>query len=139
MQEPKGDARFHAKLKQLADLHDRKQADYGADADAFANVRASEDFAVAPWIGCMIRANDKMRRIQRFACKNSLQNESVKDSLLDLAVYSIIALVLYEEMQDETCGPSRTCKDARGGCNLSYCKDYGCYLEASRHERTKQD
>jgi hypothetical protein len=92
-----GSKRFHEILKELGDLHDRKQADYGREGDPFANVRASEDFGVSPWIGAMIRANDKVRRIQTYAKRGSLVNESLEDSLRDLAVYSIIALLLLEE------------------------------------------
>ena len=92
-----GDPRFHALLKQIGDLHDTKQADYGRTGDPFANVRASADFGVPPWVGCMIRANDKMRRIQTFAQTATLKNESVIDSLMDLAAYSVIALILYQE------------------------------------------
>lgn len=84
-------------LREMGELHDRKQADYGREHDPFANVRASLDFGVPGWIGCMVRANDKMRRIQTFAQRGSLANESVEDSLLDLAVYSVIGLVLYRE------------------------------------------
>lgn len=88
---------FHTLLKAMGEMHDRKQADYGRDDDPFANVRASEDFGIEPWIGCMMRANDKMRRLQTAAQGNQLKNESVEDSLMDLAVYSIIGLVLYRE------------------------------------------
>lgn len=95
--EPKGDPRFHALLKQIGDLHDKKQADYGRTNDPFANVRASEDFGVAPWVGAMIRANDKMRRLQTAARGSTLANEGVEDSLMDLAVYALIALVLFRE------------------------------------------
>ena len=95
--QPKGDPRFHALLKEIGDLHDLKQADYGRSADPFANVRASADFGIAPWKGCMIRANDKMKRIQKFAQTETLKNESVEDSLKDLAVYALIALVLFRE------------------------------------------
>ena len=84
-------------LDEVRELHNKKQADYGRTGDPFANVRASADFGVPAWVGCMIRANDKMRRIQSFAVKGSLENESLEDSLLDLAVYSIIALVLRRE------------------------------------------
>jgi hypothetical protein len=100
-QRPKqGDSRFHALLEKIGELHDRKQCDYGKDSDPFANVRASEDFGIPGWIGCMVRANDKMRRIQNFAKSEELVNESVEDSLLDLAVYSLIALVLFQEKND---------------------------------------
>lgn len=92
-----GDPRFHALLKEIGQLHDAKQQDYGRVLDPFANVRASEDFGIPGWKGCMIRANDKMRRIQKFAQSGTLRNEGVEDSLMDLAVYSLIALVLYRE------------------------------------------
>ena len=78
-------------------MHDLKQKDYGVDDDPFRNVRNSADFGVSPWVGCMIRANDKMKRIQAFAQKGELANESVLDSLDDLAVYAVIARVLLEE------------------------------------------
>ena len=84
-------------VDEIVAMHNKKQADYGRTGDPFANVRASSDFGVDAWKGCMIRANDKMRRIQSFAVKGSLENESLEDSLLDLAVYSIIGLVLFRE------------------------------------------
>lgn len=92
-----GDPRFHALLKKIGDLHDMKQCDYGAKGDPFANVRASEAFGVPGWVGCVIRANDKMKRLQTFAKSKTLKNESVEDSLMDLAVYALIALILFEE------------------------------------------
>jgi hypothetical protein len=88
---------FMEVVEEIVAMHLKKQADYGRTGDPFANVRASADFGVDAWKGCMIRANDKMRRIQSFAIKGSLENESLEDSLLDLAVYSIIALVLRRE------------------------------------------
>lgn len=98
-----GDPRFHKLLHTIGDLHDKKQLDYGTNEDPFANVRASADFGVKAWVGCMIRANDKMKRIKTFAKRGTLANESVRDSLMDLAVYSLIGLVLYDE---ESPGPS---------------------------------
>lgn len=88
---------FESILAQIQTTHDKKQADYGREGDPFSNVRASEDFGIAGWMGCMVRANDKMRRIQKFSKDEVLLNESIEDSLLDLAVYTIIALVLYRE------------------------------------------
>lgn len=93
----KGSERFHEILKELGDMHDKKQKDYGKTGDPFSNVRASEDFGIPGWVGCMMRANDKMRRLQKAAVGGTLANESVEDSLRDLAVYSIIGLCLFEE------------------------------------------
>lgn len=92
-------ARFHQILEIAGRLHDQKQADYGRTDDPFANVRASEDFGVDGWVGAMVRANDKMRRLQAFIQNGRLENESVIDSLMDLAVYALIARVLYEELE----------------------------------------
>lgn len=91
--------KFHAILEELAQLHDKKQSDYGTSGDPLANVRASDGFGIAPWVGACIRANDKMRRIQKAAKGGQLENESLIDSFNDLAVYAIIARILYEENQ----------------------------------------
>lgn len=89
--------RFHAILKELGALHDKKQQDYGRVTDPFANVRASELFGVPGWQGAIMRGNDKMVRIQAFCLKGDLANESLEDSLRDLAVYAVMALVLREQ------------------------------------------
>ena len=88
---------FHDLCDAMKAMHDKKQQDYGRADDPFANVRASEDFGMPGWVGTMVRANDKMRRIQKAAQGGTLSNEGVEDSLMDLAVYSIIALVLFRE------------------------------------------
>lgn len=92
-----GDPRFTRVMRHLIELHDTKQADYGRTGDPFANVRASADFGIPGWVGAMVRANDKMRRIQSAAQGSTMRNESVADSLLDMAVYCAIAFVLLGE------------------------------------------
>jgi hypothetical protein len=98
---PTGDPRFHALLVEIGQLHDRKQADYGTCGDPFANVRASEQWGIPAWVGTMVRATDKVKRLQAAAQGSELVNEGVEDSLLDLATYSLIALVLYREANHE--------------------------------------
>jgi hypothetical protein len=83
-------------MQELIDLHRQKGKDYGNDIDPFANVSGSADFGVEPWVAAMVRANDKMRRLQRFAKTGTLANEGVIDSFNDLAVYAVIGRVLYE-------------------------------------------
>ena len=91
--------RFHELLEELGDLHDRKQSDYGTDDDPFYNLRASTAFGLEPWVGAMVRLNDKINRVQSFIRKGELANESLEDSLRDIAVYAVIAQVLLEEAQ----------------------------------------
>lgn len=93
----KGSRRFHELLTEIAELHDRKQQDYGTENDPFANVRGSEEFGTPAWLGALMRLNDKVQRLKSLAKKGYLANESVDDSLRDIAVYAIISLVLYEE------------------------------------------
>jgi hypothetical protein len=107
--------RFHAILREQGALHDRKQEDYGQAEDPFANVRGSQEWhvrcescghanRVPAWLGAMIRATDKVRRLQAFSRRGELSNESVLDAFDDLSVYSSIARVLYEEEVSQTDG-----------------------------------
>lgn len=88
---------FMQVIEEIVALHKKKMSDYASTSDPFANVRASEDFGIPGWVGAICRGNDKMKRLQKFAKGGTLVNESVEDSLQDLAIYSIIALVLYRE------------------------------------------
>ena len=92
-----GDRRFLEKLQQIAELHSVKQHDYGQGNDPFANIRASQEFGVEPWVGAVIRLNDKVTRLKSFIANGVLKNESIQDSLLDIAVYALISLILFEE------------------------------------------
>ncbi|OAI41836.1 hypothetical protein AYO40_06985 [Planctomycetaceae bacterium SCGC AG-212-D15] len=88
---------FLAILDEIRAMHVRKSADYGNEEDVFANIRAAERFGVPGWLGAVLRGNDKMARIQSFAANGNLANESLEDSLLDLANYAIIALAIMRE------------------------------------------
>lgn len=88
--------RFEKVLELIKETHRKKQADYGTDEDPFANVNATSEFGIDPLVGIMLRMNDKMTRLKSFVKKGKLVNESVEDSLLDLAVYAIIALTILE-------------------------------------------
>lgn len=94
--------RFNLILKRINDTHNKKEADYGTDEDPFANITAAREFGIQPWVGAVLRLNDKIARIKAFVKKGNLQNENLADSLLDICVYAAIALVKYEEsIEDE--------------------------------------
>lgn len=94
--------RFHDLLKTIAELHDKKQHDYGADEDIFANFRLSELSGVPAWQGSVIRMGDKYSRISNFIKKGEFKfkEESIKDTLMDMAVYSLITMILFEEAEE---------------------------------------
>ena len=96
--------RFMELLKTMEDIHIRKNAGYaGADCpDPWANFRMSEMFGIAPFDGCMVRLSDKFIRVAnlRKNPKNDQVNESMKDTLIDLANYAVIAICLLEEEEN---------------------------------------
>jgi hypothetical protein len=93
--------RFHDILEELGELHDRKQADYGQVEAPFYNVESSANWGIEPWVGAMVRMTDKVNRLQSLVKNGSLANEAAEDSLLDIAVYAVIALVLREKAARE--------------------------------------
>ena len=93
----RGDSRYLSLMAEMASLHKRKAADYGRGEDPLANLRASEKFGIPAWVATMVRANDKMTRIQSFLLNGKLENEGIEDSLKDLGAYALLALVLYRE------------------------------------------
>lgn len=98
----KGDDRFREKLELMWMMHCKKGNDYGSEDDFLANLRASEGFGIEAWIGALVRANDKMIRLKNAAKGEYLVNESVQDSLMDLACYALLSLILFEEIVPPT-------------------------------------
>lgn len=98
-----GNSRFLSLLDEIRDTHIRKSAGYAGidNPDTWANFRQAEGFGVSAFIGCLIRMSDKFIRIQNIVknSKNEKVGESLKDTLLDLASYAIIAICLLEEQK----------------------------------------
>ena len=91
--------RFYELLNTIKNLHDAKKHDYGAKEDIFANFRLSALTGISPWKGSVVRMGDKYSRICSFI-KNGdfkFKEENIKDTLLDMAIYSLITIVLYEK------------------------------------------
>lgn len=87
--------KFAEVLAKMQQLHDSKAADYtGTRAD---NLDASAAWGIPAWVGCLIRAEDKLARLKTFVERGHLLNESVEDSLIDNAVYAVLAVVKYWE------------------------------------------
>ena len=96
--------RFYEILDVIKKLHDAKRHDYGDDIDVFANFRLSELAGISPWKGSIIRMGDKYARISNFIKKGDFKfkEESIKDTLMDMAIYSLITIILYEEEMFDT-------------------------------------
>lgn len=97
------DKRYLELLDIMKDVHIRKNAGYaGVDnPDPWANFRMSEAFGVDPFIGCLVRMSDKYIRVSNLVKSpaNEMVGESIKDTLIDLAAYALIAVCLLEERE----------------------------------------
>jgi len=59
-----------------------------------------EEIGIPAHIGCFIRIQDKYSRIRELLKgKPDMVGESIKDTMLDLSVYSLLFIILYEEYE----------------------------------------
>ena len=87
-------------LQEMRRLHESKSADYGSEDDPLANIRQGADFvSIEAWRGCMVRIADKVQRLRTYCRTGRLVHEGVRDTLLDLSAYSLLAIVLFDEGQ----------------------------------------
>ena len=92
-------------LKRLAELYKlnveisrKKNADYADTHDPFQNFRACEIYGVAADQGILVRMSDKMMRISNLLTRPAaVEDESLLDSLSDLANYSMILRIYLEQ------------------------------------------
>lgn len=88
-------------LQRLADIHVNKNAGYSGDSiDTWKNLRRCQrEFGISIIDGILTRMCDKMSRYETL-CKDPSKDkvgESLADTLLDLAAYSIILYVVLRE------------------------------------------
>jgi hypothetical protein len=84
-------------------MHRRKSSDYGCPSgtDPLANIRNGAKFVGIPdWKGAMVRLSDKVTRLATYNATGRLENESLDDTLFDLASYALLALLLHREDRD---------------------------------------
>lgn len=92
--------KFFDLCERLKEMHASKSSDYGCPSgnDPLANIRNGAAFVgIEPWKGAMVRLSDKVTRLATFNATGRLGHEGVVDTCLDLASYSLLALLLYEE------------------------------------------
>lgn len=85
------------------DLMARKNADYGATSDPFANFRMASLLKIDPAVGAMLRMQDKMARLLSFLEKGRLEvsSESWHDCCVDLINYTVILHGLLGEKTED--------------------------------------
>lgn len=102
-----GHPQFYELLIKMAQIHDEKNSDYAKLDEPFSNFKRCEEFSVQSWIGSMVRMSDKWSRLVELTRKYqegkgpTVKDESLKDTLIDLANYSLICYILFEEAEDQ--------------------------------------
>ena len=95
---------FKATLDKLMEITTKKNSDYTGDSDdVFSNFKLVEQIGIASAeVGILTRMTDKMSRIGGLLKKGSQQvkDESIQDTLSDLAVYSIILSIYLSQKKD---------------------------------------
>ena len=87
---------FYELLNTMADIHSAKNHDYAGE-DPLSNFTTCEKLGILAWKGCLVRMTDKYCRLANFAKSNEMHvsDENFEDTLVDLANYSIICVLLY--------------------------------------------
>ncbi len=80
---------------EAAELFEKKNADYG---DAFANYGS---------VGVIVRIGDKIARLTSVTNKgiNLVEDEKIRDTLIDLHNYSAMAIMLLDEKEEKNRPP----------------------------------
>jgi len=100
-----GHPRFEEILTELKQLHDAKNSDYAQKKRPLSNLQMCEEFGLPAWMGVLIRLGDKFSRLQQLARKTlqgediSVKQETIADTFDDMAVYSVLGRILYEERE----------------------------------------
>ena len=82
----------------MKETHRKKSKDYGSAHDPLANIRNGAEFVgIPPWKGAMVRLSDKVTRLSTYNRTGVLEFEGVEDTLIDLAAYALLALVMLRE------------------------------------------
>lgn len=100
---------FDAALIPIVETNRRKRRDYAHDSDPFSNFRTTSAMmamgeSFGPIESALFNIHQKVARIQSLRANGRLTdaaNESVDDTFLDLAVYSIIAYALKREQSEK--------------------------------------
>ena len=80
-------SKFGKVLSEMFDTYKKKNADYG---NSF-----SETIQEFGYIPAVARINDKVKRVKNIVKGNemNIKNESLRDNLMDIAVYSVLTIV----------------------------------------------
>ena len=93
-----GHPRFFELVDEIIDLQSRKNSNYANSANPLSNFMECEALGIDAFKGALVRMSDKWSRIKQLSTgAPDAVGESIIDTLRDLSVYSLIAIILYEQ------------------------------------------
>jgi len=98
--QPKKTQEFKRLMDEMYELFCRKQRNYGSGNISLGTMLKTEDEKRLALMGLFFRKNDKIQRIKQLVAlsqPNEVENESVADTYTDLAIYSIISLIVLND------------------------------------------
>jgi hypothetical protein len=93
--------KFNELLKEIQQMHDKKNTDYATKEDPLANIMGCVRLHLPPLAGVTIRMQDKWERIENFFRNKKLLNEPVRDAYLDNAIYSMMAVLIIDREKEK--------------------------------------
>jgi len=92
---------FDNLLKRMGKIFDAKNKDY-SNGNLYKNFFESERIKISPSKGVILRMLDKVSRICNLINKErfEVKDESIEDTLLDLANYSLIAILVLRKERE---------------------------------------
>ncbi len=94
---------LHNRMREICEQKNQDYAD--STTDPLRNFRACERAGIPAFDGCLTRLLDKVERVTNLRLKEresrevGVRDESITDTLLDLANYALIAIILHEELR----------------------------------------
>jgi len=94
---------FDDALDELKMLHDAKNHDYATAENPYKNLEKVLSIGIEPWRGIVIRLMDKFSRLEEYCVKGefSIKSEGLEDTLKDISVYSLLAMILFRKEQKQ--------------------------------------
>ena len=102
-----GHPRFYKILEELAELHSRKNKQYATQSNPLANFKRTADLASKlikseiknkPLVMALMYMAKQVDGVYEIVGESKTNTpDSLKDKLMDIAIYSIIAIILSEE------------------------------------------
>lgn len=98
-----GHPMFYDLIIEMCKIHEIKNKSYGI-GNPLGNFMECERFGIPAWKGCLVRITDKVTRVYNLTSKmgqpeyaDALEMENLEDTLIDLANYSLLCLILLRE------------------------------------------